>query len=203
MTGEAGRGWGRQCQRGQTAPRRRRALSSVGRAQGQGQAPEHGGVSRGQASERSGQVRVMLSDLLFKKLTLAAGWKRSLLGLTTDPLSAKLIAWGPWQWAEGGVICGREVLRSGTGAAGAALPRGGHGPGPVCGGAAGLAPRLWPMLTRGCCFCHKKLFLLLSHFTPDCHLLGARAHTLSHQPRETCSPPMSHERHSPSVTVLE
>lgn len=68
-------------------------LSSVCRAPGQGQAWEHGGVSSGQASERSGQVRVMLSDLLFKKLTLAAGWKMSFLGLTTDLLSAKLIAW--------------------------------------------------------------------------------------------------------------
>lgn len=36
---------------------------------------------------------MMLSDLLFKKLTLAAGWKMSFLGLTTDLLSAKLIAW--------------------------------------------------------------------------------------------------------------
>ena len=42
--------------------------------------------------ERSGQVEVMLSDLLFKKLTRAAMWKMSFWGLTTDLLSEELIA---------------------------------------------------------------------------------------------------------------
>lgn len=47
----------------------------------------------GSGGEGSGQVEVMLSDLLFKKLTLAAMWKMSFWGLTTDLLSEELIAW--------------------------------------------------------------------------------------------------------------
>lgn len=43
--------------------------------------------------ERSGQLGVMLSDVLFKKLTLVAMWKMSFWGLTTDLLSEELIAW--------------------------------------------------------------------------------------------------------------
>lgn len=43
--------------------------------------------------EKSGQVGVMLSDLLFKKLTLVATWKMSFLGLKTDLFSEELIAW--------------------------------------------------------------------------------------------------------------
>lgn len=47
----------------------------------------------GSGGERSGQVELMLSDLLFKKLTLVAAWKMSFWGLTTDLLSEELIAW--------------------------------------------------------------------------------------------------------------
>ena len=43
--------------------------------------------------ERSGQLGVMLSDLLFKKLSLAAMRKMSFWGLTTDLLPEELIAW--------------------------------------------------------------------------------------------------------------
>lgn len=42
--------------------------------------------------EKSGQVGVMLSDLLFKKFTLVAMWKMSFLGLKTDLFSEELIA---------------------------------------------------------------------------------------------------------------
>lgn len=64
------------------------------RALGQGTGPRSTEVFQVDwASERSGQTGVMLSDLLFKKLTLAAGWKISFLGLTTDLLSAELTAW--------------------------------------------------------------------------------------------------------------
>lgn len=47
----------------------------------------------GSGWERSGQVGVMLSDLLFQKLTLAAMWKMSFWDLTTDLLSEEWIAW--------------------------------------------------------------------------------------------------------------
>lgn len=41
-----------------------------------------------------GQVTVVTpSDLLFKQLALAARWKMSFLGLTTDLLPEELIAW--------------------------------------------------------------------------------------------------------------
>lgn len=46
------------------------------------------------------------------------------------------------------------------------------------GTAAGLAPSAVAGAER-LVFLSQKLFLLLSHFTPEGHLLGARVHTLS------------------------